>query len=62
MKSNSLRKLFLAAVAALVAVAFAAGSAQACSYTGAEQVFKPWGDSSSYVLAPDGGFEAGGLG
>jgi hypothetical protein len=63
MKSNSLRKLILATVAALVAVAFTAVSAQAaCPYSGAEQVFKPWGDSSSYVLAPDGGFEAGGLG
>jgi hypothetical protein len=61
-KSNSLRKLVLAAVAALVAVAFSAGSAQACSYSGAEPVFQPWGDQSSYVLAPNGGFEAGGLG
>jgi hypothetical protein len=50
------------AVAALAVVALSAGSAQACSYAGAEQIFKPWGDSSSYVLAPDGGFEAGGLG
>ncbi|HWO82374.1 MAG TPA: hypothetical protein VNM38_01125 [Solirubrobacterales bacterium] len=62
MKSNSLRKLMLLAVAALGTVALSAGSAQACSYSGAEQVFKPWGDQSSYVLAPDGGFEAGGLG
>jgi hypothetical protein len=61
-KSNSLRKLFLGAVAALVAVAFAAPAAQACPYSGAEQVFKPWGDQSRYVLAPDGGFEAGGAG
>ena len=37
-------------------------AAQACHYTGAEQVFKPWGDLNSYVLAPDGGFEAGGPG
>jgi hypothetical protein len=57
-----MRKLIVAAVAALVAVAFSAAGAQACSYSGAEQVFKPWGDSSSYVLAPDGGFEAGGVG
>lgn len=62
MKSNSLRKLMALAVAALAVVALSAGSAQACSYGGAEQVFKPWGDSSSYVLAPDGGFEAGGIG
>ena len=59
---KSMRKLILGMAAALVAVAFAAASAQACPYSGAEQVFKPWGDSSSYVLAPDGGFEAGGSG
>ncbi len=47
---------------ALLALAAFAGSAQACSYPGATQVFKPWGDQSSYVLAPDGGFEAGGTG
>lgn len=45
-----------------MALALSAGSAQACSYTGAEQVFSPWGDSHHYVLAPDGGFEAGGSG
>lgn len=62
MKSNSLRKLMLVAVAALATVALFATSAQACSYSGAEQVFEPWGDQSNYVLAPNGGFEAGGLG
>jgi hypothetical protein len=59
---KSMRKLIIAAVAALVAVAFSAAGAQACPYSGAEQVFSPWGDSSFYVLAPDGGFEAGGSG
>lgn len=49
------------AVALLVAVAFAS-SAQACSYSGAKQVFSPWGDQHNYVLAPDGGFESGGAG
>lgn len=49
-------------VVALLALTAFAGSAQACSYTGAEQVFAPWGDRHSYVLAPDGGFEAGGSG
>jgi hypothetical protein len=49
------------AIALLTMAAFA-GSAQACSYGGAEQVFKPWGDQRNYVLAPDGGFEAGGSG
>jgi hypothetical protein len=49
------------ATALLALVAFA-GSAQACSYDGAEQVFSPWGDQRNYVLAPDGGFEAGAAG
>jgi hypothetical protein len=39
-----------------------AASAQACTYSGAERVFSPWGDSHSYVLAGDGGFEAGAKG
>jgi hypothetical protein len=47
---------------ALLALAAFAGSAQACSYPGAEKVFSPWGDQRNYVLAPDGGFEAGGSG
>jgi hypothetical protein len=59
---NSVRKLTAIALAALAISAVGAGAAQACSYTGAEQVFKPWGDQHSYVLAPDGGFESGGLG
>jgi hypothetical protein len=59
---KSMRKL-LATMAAVVAVmACAAATAQACNYQGAEQVFKPWGDNHHYVLAPDGGFEAGGNG
>jgi len=57
-----MRTLTLATVAALLAVALTAGAAQACSYKGAGQVFRPWGDTSSYVLAPDGGFEAGAAG
>jgi hypothetical protein len=59
---NSVRKLIAIVTAALAISAVAAGTAQACNYTGAQQVFKPWGDQNSYVLAPDGGFEAGGLG
>jgi hypothetical protein len=55
-------KLALAVTAVVVAVAFMASSAQACDYRGAEQVFQPWGDNHYYVLAPDGGFEAGGAG
>lgn len=59
---KSMRKLILAAIAVLALSAFTAAGVQACSYTGAEQVFSPWGDQHSYVLAPDGGFEAGGQG
>jgi hypothetical protein len=55
-------KLFAAMATALLAMAFSAATAQACSNVGAAQVFRPWGDLSSYVLAPDGGFEAGGTG
>jgi opacity protein-like surface antigen len=57
-----MRKLILAVTAVLALSALTATAAQACSYTGAEQVFSPWGDQHSYVLAPNGGFEAGGLG
>jgi hypothetical protein len=59
---KSMRKLLVTLTAAVAMLAFGAASAQACSYTGAEQVFKPWGDNHHYVLAPDGGFEAGGVG
>jgi len=59
---NSIRKLIVLATTALAVSACSAAAAQACDYTGAEQVFKPWGDQHSYVLAPDGGFEAGGQG
>lgn len=57
-----MRTLITAAVAAAAVVALTAGSAQACSYSSPEQVFKPWGDLNYYVLAPDGGFESGGVG
>lgn len=56
------RKFLIAWLVGALALAFSAAGAQACSYTGAEQVFRPWGDSSSYVLAPNGGFESEGLG
>lgn len=60
---HSSRGKFAALLAtALLALAVFAGSAHACSYSGAEKVFSPWGDQRSYVLAPDGGFEAGGSG
>ncbi|MGN6217662.1 MAG: hypothetical protein ACTHN7_12030 [Solirubrobacterales bacterium] len=59
---KSIQKLLAVMAAALAAVALFAATAQACSYTGAEQVFQQWGDSDSYVLGPNGGFEAGGLG
>lgn len=60
---SSNRGRFAALLAtALLALAAFAGSAQACSYSGAEKVFSPWGDQRNYVLAPDGGFEADGSG
>ena len=59
--SNRARCAALLATALLALAAFA-GAAQACSYSGAEKVFSPWGDQRNYVLAPDGGFEAGGSG
>jgi hypothetical protein len=60
---GSSRGRFAALLAtALLALAVFSGSAQACSYSGAKQVFSPWGDQGNYVLAPDGGFEAGGSG
>jgi hypothetical protein len=53
----------LAAIVAIVlAMTAFAGSAQACSYSGAKQVFSRWNDQRDYVLASDGGFEAGGVG
>lgn len=55
-------KLIGAVVAALLVAAMFASSSQACSYSGAKQVFSRWGDQKSYVLAPDGGLEAGGAG
>jgi hypothetical protein len=55
-------KLAGAAGMAMLAVALLAPSAQACSYTGAQQVFSRWGDQHEYVFAPEGGFESGGTG
>lgn len=46
----------------LMALVLSVGSAHACSYSGAEPVFAPWGDRHDYALAPDGGFEAGASG
>jgi len=59
---SSRNRLAALLTASLLALAVFAGSAQACSYSGAETVFSPWGDQHNYVLAPDGGFEAGGSG
>jgi hypothetical protein len=55
-------KLGAVVAAALAMLALGAASAQACTYTGAEQVFSPWSDAHSYVLGPDGGFENGAAG
>ncbi|HEX6455438.1 MAG TPA: hypothetical protein VF009_02840 [Solirubrobacterales bacterium] len=59
---KSFRTLIAVAAAVLAVSAFSASAAQACNYPGAAQVFSPWGDQHSYVLAPDGGFEVGGQG
>jgi hypothetical protein len=59
---HPIRKLLATVTAVVFIVALAAAPAQACSYSGAEQVFGPWGDQHYYVLAPDGGFESGGSG
>ena len=55
-------RFLLATVAAVLGLAAFSSAAQACSYPDAEQVFAKWGDSDYYELAPDGGFEEGGLG
>ncbi len=60
--SSRTRLAALLTAALLALAAFFTGSAQACSYSGAERVFSPWEDQRDYVLAPDGGFEAGGSG
>jgi hypothetical protein len=60
--SSSRNRFAALLITALLALAVFAGSAQACSSSGAETVFSPWGDQRNYVLAPDGGFEAGGAG
>jgi hypothetical protein len=59
---KSISKLLTTLAAVVALLACFAASAQACNYSGAEQVFRPWGDNHYYVLAPDGGFEAGGSG
>ncbi|MCW2989119.1 MAG: hypothetical protein JWM24_2057 [Solirubrobacterales bacterium] len=65
-RTQSPRRIKIATVVAamtlVVAMSALASSAQACSYSGAKQAFSQWGDQSNYVLAPDGGFEAGGSG
>lgn len=62
--SRHILKLSGAIAIALLALAVLAGSAQAasCPSAGAKQAFSQWGDQRNYVLAPDGGFEAGGVG
>jgi hypothetical protein len=68
---RSLRRLAVA-VAAVAAVAVSGSAARAdesvrssgpsCDGQTLEQPFLAWGDPASYVLAPDGGLEAGGAG
>jgi hypothetical protein len=56
------RKAAIVGAMAVIGGAIFAGSASACTYSGAEAKFSSWGDGHSYVLAPDGGFEAGAAG
>lgn len=59
----------LAATALLVGLTAFSSLAQArtyqpsnCSYQNVAKTFSPWGDQNDYELAPDGGFEEGGVG
>ncbi len=56
------RAVVSALAASMLVLAAFAGSAQACSSAGAANVFHSWNDQRSYVLAPEGGFEAGAQG
>jgi hypothetical protein len=61
--SNWFRPAFLAAVGAVLALAFGASNAFAsCSYPSNGQTFRQWGDLSTYVPAPGGTFEDGAAG
>jgi hypothetical protein len=60
--SSSRSRFTILLATAMLALVLFSGSAQACSYSGAEQKFSAWGDQRNYVLAPDGGFEAGAAG
>jgi hypothetical protein len=55
-------KLAAIALTALLAMAAFSAVAQACSYPEGKTTFSRWGDLHSYVLAPNGGFEAGDTG
>jgi len=59
---KSIRTLLALVASALMAAAFFAASAHACSYAKGEQVFSAYGDPRAYVLVPDGDFAAGGAG
>jgi len=64
-RSIARRRLATLAVAAIAATAAAPAAAHAAGATGCPDTpmsnpFAPWGDSADYLLAPDGGLEAGG--
>lgn len=59
---KSIRTALTVVAGALLAIAFFAASASACTYEKGGQAFSAWGDPRSYVLAPDGDFAAGGAG
>lgn len=56
---KSIRTTLKVAVSALLATAFFAASAHACSYEQGETVFSSYGDPRSYVLVPGGDFTSG---
>jgi hypothetical protein len=62
LKVKSIRTALTIVASALLAVAFFAASANACTYEKGDQAFSSWGDPRFYVLAPDGDFAAGGAG
>lgn len=59
---KSTRTAFTVVASALLAIAFFASSANACTYEKGEQAFAAWSDPRSYVLVPDGDFASGGAG
>lgn len=56
---KSIRTTLKVAASALLATAFFAASAHACTYEKGETIFSSYGDPRSYVLVPGGDFASG---